>query len=661
MRNPPTPAAAHATRAGFVRPAAPTPPSITVGRRTRRRRLARRGTVWLAWLVLAACAESPTAVPPVTAPTAPPATQAPQVAPPATPDVAPTTPTTAPAVPAGPYVPGQSYFGRNGYVEYIAGNAPVIITAPHGGTLLPAEIPDRTASACGGTAFRAMDTNVRELARAMQQRHHARFGTYPHVVLVHLRRTKLDANRPILEAACGDAEAEIAFQEWHGFIAAAKALVLATTGTGWYMDLHGHTHDIDRLELGYLLTGRQLDLSDAELDASAAFEQTSSIATTSAQAPSSFSTLLRGPKSLGALYVANGYPAVPSPADPSPRGTEYFIGGYNTERHACGAGAALHGGAPGGRICGVQVEAHYVGVRDNAANRERFADVTAVVLEEYLRVHWGLHLGAPPPPPPPTPNTPPAASFQSSCDALTCTFTDGSTDADGSIVAWRWAFGDGTTSTLRHPTRTYAAGGTYTVTLAVTDDSAATRSASGVVTVVAPPPPPPPANVAPTARFTSACAGLTCSFTDQSSDADGTITAWQWAFGDGATSTSRNPTRTFAAGGTFTVTLVVTDDSSATGSASAPVAVVAPPPPPPPPSITLTVRGYKVKSDARVDLTWQGATSALVDVYRNDVRRTTTSNDGAHTDVPGKLRGRFTYRVCEAGTAICSNSASVTF
>ncbi len=39
--------------------------------------------------------------------------------------------------------PGKSYFGRSNYVEYIAGDLPLIISAPHGGTLKPAEIPDR--------------------------------------------------------------------------------------------------------------------------------------------------------------------------------------------------------------------------------------------------------------------------------------------------------------------------------------------------------------------------------------------------------------------------------------------------------------------------------------------------------------------------------------
>ena len=64
-----------------------------------------------------------------------------------------TTPTPPPTstIPPGPYVAGQSYTGRNGYIEYIAGNAPVIYTAPHGGNLTPSEIPDRTAGRTPGS------------------------------------------------------------------------------------------------------------------------------------------------------------------------------------------------------------------------------------------------------------------------------------------------------------------------------------------------------------------------------------------------------------------------------------------------------------------------------------------------------------------------------
>jgi PKD repeat protein len=62
-------------------------------------------------------------------------------------------------------------------------------------------------------------------------------------------------------------------------------------------------------------------------------------------------------------------------------------------------------------------------------------------------------------------------------------FTDTSTDSDGSIVSWSWNFGDGNSSVAQNPTHTYSAEGEYTVNLTVTDDDGATASTSQQVTV----------------------------------------------------------------------------------------------------------------------------------------------------------------------------------
>ena len=164
-------------------------------------------------------------------------------------------------------------------------------------------------------------------------------------------------------------------------------------------------------------------------------------------------------------------------------------------------------------------------------------------------------------------------------------------------------------------------------------------------------------NVAPTASFTSSASGLTVSFTDASSDSDGAIAARLWSFGDGTTSTATNPSKTYASAGTYSVTLTVTDDDGATGSATKSVTVTAPSS-----GISLSVSGYKVKGTQTADLTWSGATSTSVDVFRNNVKVVTTANDGAHTDNIGqKGGGSYTYRVCEAGTATCSTNVTITF
>src|SRR5207247_10379479 len=86
-----------------------------------------------------------------------------------------------------------------------------------------------------------------------------------------------------------------------------------------------------------------------------------------------------------------------------------------------------------------------------------------------------------------TVNAPPVASFASACSGLTCSFSaSGSSDPDGTIASYAWTFGDGTTGAGATTSRTYAAGGSYTVTLTVTDNAAAPSMQAHSVTVVPP-------------------------------------------------------------------------------------------------------------------------------------------------------------------------------
>ncbi len=82
-----------------------------------------------------------------------------------------------------------------------------------------------------------------------------------------------------------------------------------------------------------------------------------------------------------------------------------------------------------------------------------------------------------------------------------------------------------------------------------------------------------PGNNPPTANFTSTASGLSVSFTDTSSDSDGTIASRSWNFGDGATSTATNPSKTYSAAGTYTVTLTVTDNGGASNTKTGSVTV----------------------------------------------------------------------------------------
>jgi PKD repeat protein len=168
-------------------------------------------------------------------------------------------------------------------------------------------------------------------------------------------------------------------------------------------------------------------------------------------------------------------------------------------------------------------------------------------------------------------------------------------------------------------------------------------------------PSPPPGNQPPTAKFLYSTDGLTVNFTDLSTD-DGSIAAWNWVFGDTATSTYQHPSHTYANAGNYNVTLTVTDNSGATGSTSQTVTVSVSG------QISLSAAGYKVKGRQKADLTWSGATATNVDIYRNGTKIITTANDGSHTDSIDKVGGgSYTYQVCEPGTSNCSNQAVVNF
>jgi subtilisin family serine protease len=81
---------------------------------------------------------------------------------------------------------------------------------------------------------------------------------------------------------------------------------------------------------------------------------------------------------------------------------------------------------------------------------------------------------------------------------------------------------------------------------------------------------------------------------------------------------------------------------------------------PPVGDIALSANGYRSKGKNKVDLSWSGASTSNVDIYRNGSFYRNTANDGAYTD-SFKTYGSYTYSVCDAGSTNCSENVTVTF
>jgi len=303
------------------------------------------------------------------------------------------------AVVAQNLIPGQVYFGRSNYTEYVAGDLPVIFSAPHGGALTPAEIPDRQDDGSDPDFTTVTDAYTEETALAVQGVFAGYFGHSPHVIICQLKRTKIDCNRSLAEGVYQtNVFATQAWNEFQNFINTGSNAAVAQSGFGFYIDLHGQGHPIQRLELGYLLTADQLTNTDAGLDQNTYVLQSSirtlaGIASRKFSMP--FSQILRGTNSFGGLMAARGYPAVPTLAMPNPgNGTNpivypgdqnaYFDGGYNTAVHA-----SQNAGGP---IDGLQIEANLTGVRDTAVNRTNYALAIAQSLDYFFTNYYGLDL-----------------------------------------------------------------------------------------------------------------------------------------------------------------------------------------------------------------------------------------------------------------------------
>ncbi len=249
-------------------------------------------------------------------------------------------------------------------------------------------------------------------------------------------------------------------------------------------------------------------------------------------------------------------------------------------------------------------------------------------------------------------NSAPVAAFTHDCTLLACNFSadpSGDPDTGDGPAAWDWDFGDGSAhGNTKDVSHTYAAAGTFHVMLIVRDQhNLASPVADSTITVSNQP----PANQPPVADFSASCSSLDCSFTDHSSDPDGTIASRAWDFGEPSsgtnnTSTATNPNHTYSATApdTFTVRLIATDNAGAADTVTHNVVVA------PPATCSGVSCDLTLQADATVTVT---LTSEGCDAAGNTLRitapiDTTLFTDGCHTPpgtsytLTGPAAGKFT-------------------
>jgi gliding motility-associated-like protein len=156
------------------------------------------------------------------------------------------------------------------------------------------------------------------------------------------------------------------------------------------------------------------------------------------------------------------------------------------------------------------------------------------------------------------------------CLPLSTSFVSTSSPGDGSITSYFWDFGDGNTLVTGLPAvnNTYQFAGTYSVGLTVTnsDGCSNTLKKINVITVL------PQIDPAFSSDSTTLCnISDPVQFNNTTSGA-GPL-SYLWSFGDGASSTSQNPSHQYAAKGVYNVQLIVTNPQGCSAKLNKPAYV----------------------------------------------------------------------------------------
>ena len=268
------------------------------------------------------------------------------------------------------------------HIEYRTGNAPLIISVPHDGTETNDALVKRTKDNCPDPSFStAQDIYTTQLANLIDSIYFAKTGKYPFMVIGRISRKYVDFNREQRYAVVeGSTKGVGIYSTYHNKAAAATASVTDKFGAGLLLDIHGHSHDIQQIELGYLLKSSILNLSNESLGSNTDYLKKCSIynLVKTNKSGSGFIDLLRGANSFGSILYKNGMACIPHSGNLSPGNNSYYSSGHITETHGSSNGTGV--------VDAIQCEFNK-NAREEA-NRKKTAEAVVTSVIEFMNKHY---------------------------------------------------------------------------------------------------------------------------------------------------------------------------------------------------------------------------------------------------------------------------------
>jgi len=270
------------------------------------------------------------------------------------------------------YIIGKSYFGINNYVEYIPGNLPIIIVAPHAGELKPDSLPD--------IQTRGRDNGTMDLTLLLKDSIPAILnGCMPHIIINHVHASKFSPVNVKLKAAGTHPWATQAWDEFHEFIDSAKAQVTADWGAGHYFEIHGNGHSNKWTEVGLGISKSYLNQGDSAILSRSNNTTVGNLITNGGV---DLLELINGETSLGGMLMNKGWKSVPSPTFPSPDTNGFFYAGWNTWKH---------GSNKAGSIDATHLE-NYWEFMVKSVNKYKYAGDVAHSMIDFMKIHYKMDL-----------------------------------------------------------------------------------------------------------------------------------------------------------------------------------------------------------------------------------------------------------------------------